>query len=233
MNSPFPADIAFVWLEGATGSSRVEALSPGEHTLAAAMGAPRRKEQFALGRACAREALRRLGAPPPAEVLRGPGRQPRWPEGYVGSITHSAGRAAAAAAQARAYRGVGIDLERLRQPSAGLLARIARPPERAALEALPPLLLAAALVALFSAKEALYKAANPLTGVYLGFQDAAVRFAPGTAWDGAGGDFAWIVLKDCGPGFPSGTGGVGRWLRQGDWVLSGAWLAASANPPDA
>jgi 4'-phosphopantetheinyl transferase EntD len=57
---------------------------------------PKRRAEFAAGRWCAREALRRLGAPvgPLHRTSLG---APIWPEGFQGSITHH-GRFAMAAA---------------------------------------------------------------------------------------------------------------------------------------
>ena len=56
-----------------------------------------RRRDFAAGRHCARRALARLvGSPEP--ILSGPDREPVWPQGIVGSITHCDGYRAAAVA---------------------------------------------------------------------------------------------------------------------------------------
>ena len=44
-----------------------------------------RRREFAAGRACAREALAKLGLPP-VPILRGEKREPLWPQGIVGSL---------------------------------------------------------------------------------------------------------------------------------------------------
>ncbi len=222
MDSPFPAAVAFVQRHQLPEGPLLP--RPEEEKALGDAGSPRRRAQFALGRACAREALARLGVPGDVAIGRTAGRLPRWPAGYVGSITHSHDRAAAAVALAAAYRNVGVDLERLRSPSAALLERITRPAERETLRALPAPQLPLAFTALFAAKESLYKAVNPLTGIYLGFGDAEVRFAPATDWRGNAGAFAWSLHKDCGAGFPSGAGGQGAWRRNADWVAAGVWI---------
>ena len=51
---------------------------------------PRRVREFAAGRQCARLALRELGGPDEA-IPVGLSRQPKWPPGIVGSITHTVG----------------------------------------------------------------------------------------------------------------------------------------------
>jgi 4'-phosphopantetheinyl transferase EntD len=235
MISPFPDNVAFVAREAAPGDA--EPPPPEEAALLADAGSPTRRRQFALGRACAREALRQLGGPGAAAIGRAQGRIPRWPTGFVGSISHSRQRAAAAAAHARDYLGLGVDLERARAPSPALLRRILRPAERAALAALSGDPLAAAFTALFAAKEALYKAVNPITGVYLGFQDAEVEFPPGTDWlgsgaAGSGGPLAWRLLKDSGPRFPGGFPGSGAWRRDGAWIVAAVWIGAATDHTD-
>src|SRR5215469_17508082 len=53
-----------------------------------------RIEQFAAGRLCARRALEALGIAG-FSLLTAPDRRPLWPAGVTGSITHTAGYAAA------------------------------------------------------------------------------------------------------------------------------------------
>jgi 4'-phosphopantetheinyl transferase EntD len=229
MDSPFPSAAAFV--ERHQPPDGPLPLRPEEQDALGGASSPRRRAQFALGRACARDALLRLGARADVAIGRETGRLPRWPAGYVGSITHSHDRAAAAVALADAFRSLGVDLERTRRPSDALLARVTRPAERETLRALPASELPLAFTALFAAKESLYKAVNPLTGTYLGFGDAEVRFAPGTDWRGDGGGFAWSLHKDCGALFPLGAGGAGA--MTGWWPASGFFATAPREPTGA
>ena len=69
-----------------------------------------RIEEFAAGRQCARLLLREFGIEDCA-IEVGVHRQPVWPEGLVGSITHTAGFCAAVAARRSLLRSVGIDTE--------------------------------------------------------------------------------------------------------------------------
>ncbi|MGI9423652.1 MAG: 4'-phosphopantetheinyl transferase family protein [Hyphomicrobiaceae bacterium] len=82
-----------------------------EEEPAIANAVPSRKEEFAAGRSFARQAMASLGVtevPLPA----GPDRVPIWPKGIVGSITHTATYAAAAAGRVLdGIVAVGIDLE--------------------------------------------------------------------------------------------------------------------------
>ncbi|MGW1077688.1 hypothetical protein [Streptomyces sp. NPDC002537] len=81
---------------------------PGERELASAMPAPRRRD-FLAGRLAARRALALAGLPV-GEILAD-GRRPVFPEGSVGSISHSGGLAVALAAPAARFRALGCDLE--------------------------------------------------------------------------------------------------------------------------
>jgi len=137
--------------------------------------APGTRRRFAASRACAHEALEALGLPP-APVLRGPAREPVWPPGVVGSITHCAGYGAAAVAPAADFAAVGIDAEPHLPLPPGLLTKVARPEERALTR--EPGGDPCWDRLLFSAKESVYKAWFPLTGAWLGFQDARVRLGP-------------------------------------------------------
>jgi len=87
-----------------------EPLHPDEAELAQTMG-PARQREFAAGRACARRAMRELGVPG-GPVLRGLRRAPLFPDGVVGSITHTNGFCAAAVARSASFAGVGLDAER-------------------------------------------------------------------------------------------------------------------------
>ena len=94
---------------------------------------------------------------------------PRWPEGVVGSISHTRGAAVVAVAPASALRSVGVDVE-LDVPLREELRHIVCTDyEQGWLGALSDDDAGWQGKALFSAKEALYKAQFPLTHTFLGF----------------------------------------------------------------
>ncbi|MCC4596961.1 4'-phosphopantetheinyl transferase superfamily protein [Xanthomonas campestris pv. phormiicola] len=138
----------------------------------------KRQAEFLFGRLAARLALREALGPAQAqaEIAIGASREPRWPAGGLGSISHSDGCAAAVALPAGRAHGIGIDLERLLAPAAreAVLSM--------AIDAQEAELLAAAadaqwshdalLTALFSAKESLFKAAFGAVGRYFDFAAA-------------------------------------------------------------
>lgn len=153
-----------------------EELYPEELALIAS-AVPRRRAEFATARVCARRALAQLGiAPQP--ILRGETREPLWPQGVVGSLTHCAGLRAAAVARATDFRSIGIDAEPDAPLPDGILERVSVPAERAqlALGDRPHM-----DRLLFSAKESVYKAWFPLAQRWLGFCDAQIALnADGT-----------------------------------------------------
>lgn len=128
----------------------------------------KRRREFLTGRACARQALRRLGVASVAIPIGERG-EPLWPGGVVGSITHCTGYRACAAAWSNDVLSVGIDAEVNEPLPAGVLSQVAFGREirmvaqRDAGVCLDRLL--------FSAKEAVYKAWFPLTKRWLGFED--------------------------------------------------------------
>ena len=168
----FPDGVAFVRAAPALAK---EPLHPEEAAIAARMGAERRRE-FALGRACARHALAELGIHG-VPVLRGAGREPRWPDGVIGSLTHTDGFCAAAAARRGTLLALGLDAE-----SGPLSARAGRrvlsEDERRHLAALAASHGRDFETLAFSAKESVFKALYPLSGVRLGFRDAELDFDP-------------------------------------------------------
>ena len=179
-----PADFAVEWGDPREPSCP---LFPEELPLVASAVEKRRLE-FARGRQCARAALRRLGLEA-RPLLTGTQREPLWPTGIVGSITHTTALCVAAVAWQRSYAGVGIDVE----PAAPLLLavaeRIATEAEMSALDSMPPLL-AARLI--FSAKEAFYKCQFYRTRQFLGFFDVAIALE-------SRGEFSARLLRDAGP----------------------------------
>ncbi|MCW3815063.1 4'-phosphopantetheinyl transferase superfamily protein [Micromonospora sp. DR5-3] len=156
-----------------------EAPFPGEEDLVARAVETRRRE-FVTARRCAREALARLGHAP-APIRSGPRREPVWPAGVVGSITHCAGYRAAAVGRDTELASLGIDAEPHAPLPDGVAAvvTVASEPEllRRLGDADPGVHWDRLL---FSAKESVYKAWYPLTGRWLGFEDAELSVEPAT-----------------------------------------------------
>jgi 4'-phosphopantetheinyl transferase EntD len=170
----FPPEVAVVC---ATPEMEDAPLHPDEAAVTGRMAVKRLRE-YTLGRACAREALALLEIEDFA-LVNDAERVPVWPDGIVGSLTHSRGLVAAAAARWGAVRGVGLDIERGRTLEASMLERICAPSERARLQDVPvPEELGGPALLAFSAKEAFYKCYYPIARTFLGFLDAEISFSP-------------------------------------------------------
>lgn len=154
-----------------------EPVFPGEADLVENAVLSRRRE-FVTTRRCAREALAILGHTP-RPIRQGPDRCPLWPDGVVGSITHTVGYRAAAVAPRTLLASVGIDAEPRAPMPSGVTEAVTVPGELemlAALDASVPGKHWERL--LFSAKESVYKAWYPLTGRWLDFGDARLTIDP-------------------------------------------------------
>lgn len=134
----------------------------------------KRKREFTSARHCARVAMGRLGLEP-APIMRGEMGSPVWPNGVVGSLTHCDGYRAAAVGFALQIRSVGIDAEPHEALPDGVLGAVSLPAERDVLATRTDDEVHWDKL-LFCAKEATYKAWYPLTGRWLGFEDAHITF---------------------------------------------------------
>ena len=114
----------------------------------------KRQAEFLMGRLAATHALTSLrhgpaGAasaakttgdnfPRPQHIPIGPSREPIWPPGIVGSITHAGPYAAAVATNATGLRGIGIDIEQRIAPETcrSVEEMVLKPAERSLLRAM-------------------------------------------------------------------------------------------------
>lgn len=133
-----------------------------------------RRRSFLAGRHCAARALAEAGHPWPIPALAiGARGAPVFPDGFIGSITHSARLAAAVALRASTVRAVGIDCELLMDVSVAdeVVGRVL--PEAASLGIrrgeIASLRWPDFVTAVFSAKESLYKCLSPVCGVFFDF----------------------------------------------------------------
>lgn len=132
-----------------------------------------RQIEFRTGRYCARNALRQLGVPS-LPIPVGPNREPIWPSGYIGSITHCSGYCAAAVAREDCLYSLGIDAEPCERLPHDIADRVITANEYRAFQAFAfNKDVLGKLV--FSAKESIFKAWFPVTGLWLDFLDVEVQ----------------------------------------------------------
>jgi len=96
-------------------------------------------------------------------------RRPVWPKGWVGSISHTKNKAAAILSRESDHAGIGIDLALQNSVTGRIAERITTRSERTQSTA-------DLSTRIFSAKEAVYKAVNPLSHEFLGMRDVEIEF---------------------------------------------------------
>lgn len=156
-------------VDGAT-----ETLWP-EEAAAVAKAIPRRRREFAAGRAAAREAMHRLSVCSGA-IPANPDRSPRWPAGIVGSISHTAEICLAVVGLRKLWSSIGIDIEPNQDIEESLWEIICAPDELRLVREQPPSKQAAFVARIFVAKEAFFKWQFPLNKAMLDFQDVSVQW---------------------------------------------------------
>lgn len=242
IESVLPDDVVTVTADALAGDdeAHLAGLFPEEAALVE-RAAPRRRAEFAAARACAHEALRRLGRPV-VPIGRGERGAPLWPDGVVGALTHCEGLRAAAVAEAAAVRSVGVDVEPHAPLPRGVLGAVSLDDEARWVEA--ALGEGAGVrydTLLFTAKEATYKAWFPLTHRWLGFEDARIRIttdpvradgSPDARGLLASGDLHVRILVDptADDGGPPLVELTGRWAATADHVASAVVLRPPPRP---
>jgi 4'-phosphopantetheinyl transferase EntD len=193
--------------------------------------AERRIVDFCRGRLCAHRALAAYGVGD-FDLLPAADRQPLWPSGLIGSISHTEGFAAAVVAEQRSVAGLGIDVERADAVHRELWPQICAATELERLQSLPmeQQLLAGALT--FVAKEAFFKCQYPLAGERFGFDEVQLLHACGWQPDG---EFCLQVRRRSrlDPLLPPQAQRriAGRYLRRDPYLIGAVALAPRSPPP--
>lgn len=135
---------------------------------------PKRRAEFLAGRYCAEKALGQLGCVEKTVGI-GTNRNPSWPAGMIGSISHTHSLAAAWVVRADHYTGIGIDVEHIVDDATANrlhknvltereFSRLSYTTGRAAL----------AFTIAFSVKESFFKATYASVGRYFDFSAVSV-----------------------------------------------------------
>ncbi len=186
----------------------VPALFPEEAQILSPNAVIKRRLEFAAGRHAARVALRSLGQPKVA-LGKSDNGQPLWPNGTVGSITHTEDLAIAVATVATDQTGIGVDLELIQRFRPDLAEAVLTANELSCVQEQSD------LAAIFSAKEATYKAIFTTLGKVIGFQDVELSVGD------QGRCFSATAVTDFSPEFPVGEAFLnGRILSTNGMILS-------------
>ena len=135
----------------------------------------KRLKDFSTGRFCARKALAQIGYGPD-DILMGDDKQPLWPSGTIGSISHSKYLTGAVVGLASQFRSIGLDVETMGKITAEMWRMLYTETEQDFLNSCPYQDLAYYTTLLFSFKESFYKLQFPLTHTFLEFTDVEVAF---------------------------------------------------------
>jgi 4'-phosphopantetheinyl transferase EntD len=148
-----------------------------ERALAASLSGSRR-DAFTTGRWLTQQLQQQVVGRASA-VSRGADRAPVWPAGCLGSITHTQTLVAAAVIEESTASAIGIDLEQRKRVGEHLFPRVLTPAERDRMTALADDARRNCATLIFSAKESVYKALNPILKRYIGFQEVEVMLDAG------------------------------------------------------
>ena len=133
----------------------------------------KRLADFSTGRYCAIKALEQLGIQD-AIIPIGEDREPIWPEGIVGSISHCDSLTGAIVAKSSDHISLGLDIEEIGRVTPDLWDLVFTENEKNYLFRLSDEDILVQSTAIFSIKEAFYKFQHPLTKTFLDFLDVEV-----------------------------------------------------------
>lgn len=183
----------------------------------------KRKAEYVAGRLCAMRAIEAQTGQAGVMIAAGSKGEPVWPEGLVGSITHTHGFAAAAVADARFVRSLGMDTEQIMTTKVmeNVVSRVCRADEAYCSDW--PLSPETYATLVFSAKESLFKCLHPLVGKMFWFEDARIEITDFTA-----GLFTATLMTDLTDEFCSAVELRGRFYLASGLVHTGITLASVA-----
>ena len=188
--SPFPEYISFFCVDLST--PPVFPLLPEEEKFLKTLSSSKRQTEFSQGRSCAHQALAKFKLEAEPIPRNAETREPCWPKGVRGSITHSGEYAAAAVGLADDVSGIGIDLESLsRAVDFNISRHVCVEQELEWLKTLSPTKANQGLRIIFSAKESIFKCLFPISKTYLYFKDATVEIDEDSA------EFTFTLSREC------------------------------------
>ncbi|MFD0749302.1 4'-phosphopantetheinyl transferase [Mucilaginibacter calamicampi] len=139
--------------------------------------AKKRIRDFSTGRFCAKQALAQFGLKN-IELLRVEDKQPLWPPGFTGSISHANDFCGAVAVNTNIFKSIGLDIEKIGSITEEMWRMLYTEQEYLLLENDFKNEQDIFAMLLFSVKESFYKLQYPLTGLFLDFTDVNLK------WDG-------------------------------------------------
>lgn len=181
----------------------------------------KRLAEYVAGRHLAKTLLQKLNIGTQVERNEKT-RAPIWPQGIVGSISHSKGIAACAVQRQTKIAGIGIDIEHWTpaKTAASISKEVWLPEEQHLLNHID-WSFEQALTVVFSAKEALYKALHPQVGKFFGFKAARLCLQSG---DSKSGSLCFELTEHLHTAVPKGAIFKLAYFCSDDWVVTGIEL---------
>jgi len=215
--SPFPEFISF-FCENLS-SSHDFFLHPDEEKISDSFGSSKRRDEFSLGRYCARKALSKFEMESVPILRNTESREPLWPKTVRGSITHTEGFAAAAVGMTKDVSGIGIDLESLSKVvDFNIRRHVCVEKEQKFLESLNDEQANQYLRIIFSAKESIFKCFFPISKTHLTFKDAEIII------DEKNSEFSFLLTKACAGITSAGFQHSGRFSINNDLLLTSIYI---------
>jgi len=197
-------------------------LFPEEYEVISQSASVRRRE-FSAGRSAARSALANLGLAPIA-IPPDENRVPKWPTGYVGSISHCAGFCCSVVSRVADAQSLGIDVEGLIPLPKDLHYIVFGENELAEMRKDQDKIPFDIYKIGFSAKEAFYKCYYPLSRQFLDFTDVNISIK---VTSDLGGEFKATIKDTNKRKFDIAPKIIGRWCANELYVFSGTTIPAS------
>lgn len=183
---------------------------------------PKRRKEFAAGRLCARRALTRFGIKN-FPLLVGKDREPIWPVGITGSISHAEGYCGVAVARKTQIKSLGLDVELTGKLSRDSWRQICTRQELSFLDSLSLDRQQDNATLIFSAKECIYKCQYAISKKWLNFHDVMITANPDI------GEFEATFLVNVGSSFKRGTRLKGKYLFCRGYVSTGMSIPTERN----
>lgn len=133
----------------------------------------KRKREFSTGRVCAKKALAALNMNN-VSILTGSNREPLWPEGMIGSISHCKDQCGAIVGYTGKIKSIGFDVETIKTLKNDIRRLVCTEKEKQWLKKNSDNSNDNHLLLLFSLKEAIYKCIYPAEQIRLGFKDVSI-----------------------------------------------------------
>lgn len=149
-----------------------EELMPNEKLLITNFSEKRIKD-FSTGRFCARKAMEHIGYET-CEILMSTDKQPIWPDGLVGSISHTSALTGAIVGLSSQIKAIGLDIENIGKINKDMWRLLYTENEQVFLNSVPPEVLTFYTTLFFSCKESFYKMQHPITKTYLDFIEVEI-----------------------------------------------------------